>query len=134
MATTHKAADVMSFGPMSDVPAPFKSAIIKKMGGGLVPIATLGPTEIISDNLLGATAPTARWCLQPMGEVEVLVLPRRCALVPSPRAEPAVGVAQRMLAPTPSLLRCSRVRALVEARQAGRPFGTRLPKQDCMRG
>ena len=42
-----------------------------------MPIATLGPTEIITESLLGADTQALRWCLQPMGKVELLILPRR---------------------------------------------------------
>lgn len=92
-AGNHNHGQEPAYGPLSDTPSPFKSAILKKMGGHLIPIATLGPTEIIADNLLGSRAQNARWCLQPLGEMEVLVFPRRRLRYADVPAPPAVAAA-----------------------------------------
>ena len=40
-----------------------------------MPVATLGIGEIVSENLLGRG--NARWCLQPLSQIELLVVPRK---------------------------------------------------------
>ena len=55
---------------------PPQSKVEKHMGThGVVSVATLGPGECISDNLL--TMPGSRWCLRPITPLELLVVPRK---------------------------------------------------------
>jgi len=64
-----------AFGPLADVPSPLSATIYKALGANLVPVATLGPGEIVSENLFGVAS--ARWCLQPVSELQLLVVPRK---------------------------------------------------------
>ena len=47
--------------------------------GSSAPLASLGPTEVISTDLLSgdASASDVAWCLQPRAHTELLLLPRR---------------------------------------------------------
>lgn len=63
------------FGPTVESPHPNNHRVERYLGNALVPVATLGPGECISDNLL--PYPTSRWCLKPITALELLVIPRK---------------------------------------------------------
>ena len=71
-------------GPMNEAPPPVSAKVEKYVTGGagggadhgsLIPVATLGPGECISDNLL--PHPWSRWCIKPITHLELLVMPRK---------------------------------------------------------
>jgi len=74
--TSEAATDERLSGPLADGKAPPNRVIEAALGGHLAPIATLGPNECLSDNLLAPNA-DARWCLQPITSLELLIVPRK---------------------------------------------------------
>ena len=65
-------------GPTNDAPPPSSAKVERVVGGGvspLVPVATLGPGEVLSENLLPHAH--SRWCIKPITHLELLVVPRR---------------------------------------------------------
>ena len=64
-------------GPLSKQASPGNRAIEAALGGALLPIATLGPGEIILSSVLGdAASPPIAWCLQPTTALEVMIIPK----------------------------------------------------------
>ena len=61
-------------GPQSDQVPPPSSLVERHLGEGLRTVATLGQGEVIVGNLY--SAPSRRWCLQPLTPLEVLAVPR----------------------------------------------------------
>ncbi|KAL1499877.1 hypothetical protein AB1Y20_012560 [Prymnesium parvum] len=51
------------------------AAVLRSLGGKLACVATLGPGEVVADNLMGMAG--ARWCLKPESELRLLLLPRK---------------------------------------------------------
>jgi hypothetical protein len=57
------------------VASPGNRAVELALGGRLLPVATLGPGEVIPSSLLGGES--GKWCLQPISSrLELMVLPR----------------------------------------------------------
>jgi CRP-like cAMP-binding protein len=77
---SHRAVPVIDpagppHGPSIDAPPPHNSRVERHMGNAIVPVATLGPGECITESLL--QGPGARWCLRPITQLEILVIPRK---------------------------------------------------------
>ena len=64
-----------AFGPLVDSKQPPLRKIERHIGTPLVSVATLGPGECVSDNLLAK--PGARWALKPITQLELIILPRK---------------------------------------------------------
>ena len=67
----------VTLGPMADTPPPANSKVEAYVGayGPIATVATLGPGECISANLMPHA--NSRWCLKPMSHLEILVVPRK---------------------------------------------------------
>jgi len=63
------------YGPLVETTAPNSSRVERHLGHSSIPVATLGPGECISDNLLPHAG--SRWCLAPITQLELLVIPRK---------------------------------------------------------
>lgn len=63
------------YGPLVDAVPPAAHAVRAHLGASSLPVATLGPGECISDNLFKEAG--ARWCLEPITQLELLVIPRK---------------------------------------------------------
>jgi len=71
------ALDPSQMGPLGNATTfPSNRVIEASLGGELHPVATLGPTECVTQSLLASDI-KARWCLQPVTPLELLVLTRR---------------------------------------------------------
>jgi len=63
------------YGPLIEKAPPPASRVERALGHNVAAVATLGPGEVIIENLL--TASDARWCLQPITPLDLLVVPRK---------------------------------------------------------
>jgi len=63
------------YGPLVELPAPLAHRVERHLGGTHLPIATLGPGECITDNLLPGEG--SRWCLNPITQLEILCIHRK---------------------------------------------------------
>jgi len=63
------------FGPHVDTAHPGNSKVERHLDLASVPVATLGPGECISENMLPHM--TSRWCLKPITALELLIVPRK---------------------------------------------------------
>jgi hypothetical protein len=66
---------VTSSEQVASEPPPPTAFVQRHMGGATVPIATLGPGECITENLLAH--PGTRWYLQASNQLEMIVIPRK---------------------------------------------------------
>ena len=73
---TTAALEPSQVGSLGNTTFPANRLIEASLAGELHPVATLGPTECVTQNLF-APNQKARWCLQPVTSLELLVLTRK---------------------------------------------------------